>query len=110
MAIYLALRASLQPSAKLIYDAHNAEYALQNVIADVESGSRSRLPAALYSRIQAQRITRFERRICAQADAVIAVSPEDADALRPFRADHKRQRARRTAFSPTITPQPASGG
>ena len=87
MAIYLPLARQLQPHAKLIYDAHNAEYALQQVIAEVESGSRSRLAASLYSRIQAQRITRFERAICAQADAVIAVSPEDAAALRPFRAD-----------------------
>ncbi len=88
MAIYLTQARQLQPSAKLIYDAHNAEYALQQVIASVES-SRSRVAAALYSRIQARRIAHFERSICAQADAVIAVSPEDADALRPFRADHQ---------------------
>ncbi|MCC6804782.1 MAG: glycosyltransferase [Anaerolineae bacterium] len=89
MAIYLPLVRQLQPGAKLIYDAHNAEYALQQVIANVEGGSTSRLPNALYSRIQAQRIARFERAICGQADAVIAVSPEDADALRGFRADHR---------------------
>lgn len=87
MAIYLSLARQLQPWAKLVYDAHNAEHALQQVIADVESGSRKRLHAAAYSRVQAQRIARFERAICAQADAVIAVSPEDADALRPFRPD-----------------------
>jgi glycosyltransferase involved in cell wall biosynthesis len=87
MAIYMAQARQQQPSAKLVYDAHNAEYALQRVIASVESANRSRLPAALYSRIQAQRITRFERSICAQADAVIAVSAEDAEALRPFRPD-----------------------
>jgi glycosyltransferase involved in cell wall biosynthesis len=89
MAIYLPLVRQMQPDAKLIYDAHNAEYALQLVIADVEGGSRSRLPVALYSRIQARRIARFERAICAQAHAVIAVSPEDAEALRPFRPDHR---------------------
>ncbi len=89
MAIYLPLVRHLQPSAKLIYDAHNAEFALQRVIADVESGSRSRLPAAIYSRIQASRITRFERSICQQADAVIAVSSEDAAALRSFRTDRQ---------------------
>ncbi|HVU09824.1 MAG TPA: glycosyltransferase [Phototrophicaceae bacterium] len=89
MAIYLPFARQLQPSAKLIYDAHNAEYALQSVIADVETKTSRRLPAAIYSRIQARRIARFERSICAQADAVIAVSPEDADALKPFRADHR---------------------
>jgi glycosyltransferase involved in cell wall biosynthesis len=87
MAIYLPLVRQMQPHAKLIYDAHNAEYALQQAIAEVESANPQRLPAALYSRIQAQRIARFERTICAQADAVIAVSPEDADMLRPFRPD-----------------------
>lgn len=89
MAIYLTFARQLQPAARLIYDAHNAEHALQQAIADVESGSRSRLPAALYSRIQAGRIASFERAICAQADAVIAVSAEDAAALRPFRPDGK---------------------
>ena len=87
MAIYLPLARQMQPRARLVYDAHNAEFALQQVIAEVESGSRNRLPAALYSRIQAGRIARFERVVCTAADAVIAVSPEDADALRPFRAD-----------------------
>ena len=89
MAINLAYARQLQPSAKLIYDAHNAEYALQNVIANVEQVRRSRLAASIYSRIQAQRIARFERAICTQADAVIAVSPEDAAALSPFRPDHQ---------------------
>ena len=89
MTINLALARQLQPSAKLVYDAHNAEYALQKVIAEVEIGNRRRLPAALYSRIQAQRITRFERAVCAQSDAVIAVSAEDAAALSPFRSDYK---------------------
>ncbi len=89
MAIYLPLVRQLQPRAKLIYDAHNAEYALQSVIAHVESGTRDRLLPSLYSRIQARRIARFERTICAQADAVIAVSAEDAEALKPFRPDQR---------------------
>lgn len=87
MAIYLPFVRQLQPNAKLVYDAHNAEFALQHAIATVEGSQPSHFAAALYSQIQAQRIARFERAICAQADAVIAVSPEDADALRQFRAD-----------------------
>lgn len=89
MAIYLPLVRQLQPEATLVYDAHNAEFALQRAIAAVESENRKRLPAAIYSRLQADRIERFERAVCQQADAVIAVSDEDATALRPFRADGK---------------------
>lgn len=87
MAIYLDAAREMQPNAKLIYDAHNAEHALQAVIARVESDDRRRWLPALYSRIQARRITRFERQITHAADAVIAVSEEDAAMLRPFRAD-----------------------
>lgn len=87
MAIYLDAARKLQPRARLIYDAHNAEFALQRAIARVETGSPRRLPAAVYSRIQARRIERFERSVCAAADAVIAVSDEDAALLRAFRAD-----------------------
>ncbi|HLU10557.1 MAG TPA: glycosyltransferase [Oceanobacillus sp.] len=89
MAIYLPFVRQLQPAAKLIYDAFNAEYVLQRRIAEVEQGNLRRLPAMLYSRIQAQRIEHFEREICQQADAVIAVSQEDVEALRPFRSDGK---------------------
>ncbi|MEP7293675.1 MAG: glycosyltransferase [Chloroflexota bacterium] len=89
MAIYLGLARQHQPNAKLIYDAHNAEYTLQQAIATVESGSRKRFPQALYSRVQALRISRFERDICIHSDAVIAVSHEDAAALSPFRPDQQ---------------------
>jgi glycosyltransferase involved in cell wall biosynthesis len=89
MAIYQGLARQLQPQAKLIYDAHNAEHALQRVIARVEGGSRKRAAAALYSQVQARRIARFERAICASANAVIAVSQEDADALQAFRPNGK---------------------
>jgi polysaccharide biosynthesis protein PslH len=87
MAIYMQVVRKLQPRARLLYDAHNAEFALQKAIARVEEGNPRRLPAAVYSRIQARRIERFERAVCASADAVIAVSEEDAALLRPFRAD-----------------------
>ena len=89
MAIYLPFVREMQPKAKLIYDAFNAEYVLQQRIAEVEQGNPRRVPAMLYSKIQAQRIERFERDICVNADAVIAVSPEDVDALRPFRPNGK---------------------
>jgi glycosyltransferase involved in cell wall biosynthesis len=40
------------------------------------------LLAGLYSLVQTRRLKRYERAVCRGADAVIAVSPEDAAALR----------------------------
>ncbi len=87
VACYLPLAKALQPQARLIFDTFNAEYVLQRVIFEIDRRELRRLPAALYSLIQAGRIRRFERAMCQLADAVIAVSEEDAEALRPFRAD-----------------------
>jgi len=89
IAAFLPLIRQRQPQAKLCYDAHNAEYALQRDIFHVDRRDPRRLPAALYSFVQVQRITAFERSICQQADSVIAVSDEDAEALRGFRRDGK---------------------
>ncbi|PJF26325.1 MAG: glycosyl transferase family 1, partial [Phototrophicales bacterium] len=74
---------------QLIYDAHNAEHLLQAAIAQVELSRLSRLPAAVYSSIQARRIARFERSVSATATGVLAVSDEDAEALSNFRADRR---------------------
>lgn len=81
MAAYLPTVQQQQPQAKLCYDAHNAEYALQSVIFKVDRGTPQRWPAALYSFIQSRRITRFERYVCQHVDVVVAVSQEDAEAL-----------------------------
>jgi polysaccharide biosynthesis protein PslH len=86
MAIYVSTVRRLQPRAKLCYDAHNAEYALQNNIAQIERERSGRWAAAVYSSIQAHRIARFERDICQSVDCVVAVSEEDAAALRLFRS------------------------
>ena len=80
---YLDLILAETSDTKVVYDALNAEAELQRVIATVDRESLSRLPAALYSSIQARRLNRFERRICAGVDAVIAVSQEDRDHLWP---------------------------
>ncbi len=85
MATYLPFAKTLKTRTKLIYDAFNAEYALQRTIAHVDARNFRRLPAALYSRIQAARIHAFEHSICQMADGVIAVSDEDAALLRPLR-------------------------
>ncbi|MBL8132109.1 MAG: glycosyltransferase [Anaerolineae bacterium] len=80
-ASYAPIVRRIQPTARIVYDAHNAEFALQRSMARVESLSLWRLPAALYSRTQARRITQFERAVCERADAVIAVSQDDAEHL-----------------------------
>lgn len=87
MAGYLPIVQQHQPGAKLCYDAHNAEYRLQQVIFEVDRSQPRRWPAALYSWIQARRIAHFERATCQQVDGVLAVSDEDAAALRLFRPD-----------------------
>lgn len=89
MAVYLPLVRALQPNARLIYDAHNAEYRLQAAISQIEISRLSRLPAALYSSVQARRIAHFERDICRAAHGILAVSDEDADSLRAFRPDRR---------------------
>ncbi len=85
MAGYLPVAREGQPKARLCYDAHNAEFALQETIYHVERANPLRLPFALYSWLQARRIARFERDVCAAVDCVITVSDEDAARLRPFR-------------------------
>jgi len=64
-------------TAKIIYDALNAEAELQRVIYTIDRQNPKRLPIAIYSYIQAQRIKQFERNLCREVDCVIAVSDED---------------------------------
>lgn len=82
MATYLRLtRSTLQTRASntlLIYDATNAEYALQARIAQQDVRLVHRWHQALYSIIQAQRLKRFEAAICRAADYIFACSQADA--------------------------------
>lgn len=87
MATYLPIVRGMQPQARCIYDAHNAEYALQRQIALVERQQLRRLPTAAYSLIQSRRIAHWEQVVCRAVDGVIAVSEEDARQLAPFRED-----------------------
>lgn len=84
---YLPVARQSAAESRLIFDTFNAEYALQQGIFRVDRRQPKRWPAALYSYIQVGRIARFEREMCELADAVVAVSDEDAALLRPFRAD-----------------------
>jgi glycosyltransferase involved in cell wall biosynthesis len=79
--------AELQPSAKRVFDTFNAEYELQRTIFNIDRQQPKRWHTALYSFLQVGRIERYERAMCQLADAVIAVSEEDAALLRSFRDD-----------------------
>lgn len=82
MATYLPTIRAARPAVRLIYDSFNAEFDLQRLIYEIDRRRLSRLPGAVYSLIQWQRLTRFERSVCQQADRVIAVSDADAEAFR----------------------------
>ncbi len=84
---YLPIAKQAQPNAKFCFDTFNAEYILQRGIFEIDRRTSKRWPAALYSYVQSRRIEQFEGDMCRLADAVIAVSTEDADLLRPFRQD-----------------------
>lgn len=69
-------------TARLVLDEHNAEYLLQRRIfeQDWKSGWKRR-PAALYSWLQARRLTAYERKALARFDRTIAVSQPDRAAV-----------------------------
>jgi len=83
MAAYgLWARRELAPFCPiLVLDEHNAEYLLQRRAWEIARRTPSGWPAALYSRVQAGRLARFEAGACRTADQVIAVSPADRQAL-----------------------------
>jgi glycosyltransferase involved in cell wall biosynthesis len=66
----------------LVFDDHNAEYVLQRRVFETDVRLVRRLPGALYSFVQWQRLRRYEAWACRQADVVVAVSERDAEALR----------------------------
>ncbi|MBN1486963.1 MAG: glycosyltransferase [Anaerolineae bacterium] len=66
---------------KVLFDDHNCEYLLQKRAFLSDIGNPRRWPGAVYSFIQWQRLRRFERAICQNADMVMAVSQADIDAL-----------------------------
>lgn len=66
---------------RLVFDNHNAEYVLQQRAWETDRHKPSRWHGALYSFIQWHKLERYERRICREADQVVAVSKADRDAL-----------------------------
>ena len=63
---------------RLVYDAHNAEAALQASAARLTEQPLRRF----YSQVQAQRLSRYEPELCSLVDEVIAVSAEDGAQLK----------------------------
>jgi polysaccharide biosynthesis protein PslH len=81
MARY-GIQASADGRARFLYDAHNAEYLLQERNARTDLTLPARWHAAGYSLVQARKLRAYEARVCRRAAAVLAVSGPDADALR----------------------------
>ena len=82
MAPYGLRALQLLPKASMVYDAHNAEYLLQRRAFTIDSRQPKRLPRAMYSFLQWQRLRRFERHVVLQSKRVLAVSPADVAALK----------------------------
>jgi glycosyltransferase involved in cell wall biosynthesis len=66
---------------RLVFDDHNAEYVLQQRAWETDRLKPARWHAAAYSLVQWDKLRRYERQICQQADRVIAVSNADRQAL-----------------------------
>ena len=62
---------------RLVFDDHNAEYVLQQRAWETDPRKPARWHAAAYSLVQWDKLRRYERQICQQADRVIAVSEAD---------------------------------
>jgi len=88
-ACYIPVVKSVNPNLKIIFDTFNAEAELQKVIYQIDRQDIKKLPKALYSLVQSQRIYQYEGDLCRMADAVIAVSPEDQALLNDYRKDDK---------------------
>jgi glycosyltransferase involved in cell wall biosynthesis len=83
LAVHAALCGSRTGAGRprLIYDGHNAEWVLQARARTADLRRPRGWPGAAYSVLQTWKLRRFERRLLAAADAVVAVSAADADAL-----------------------------
>lgn len=82
MARYIPVVRRTAPGARVVFDDHNAEYLLQGRAASVDARHPPSWTKALYSLIQWRKLRRYEAQVCRGADAVLAVSEDDAAALR----------------------------
>jgi sugar transferase (PEP-CTERM/EpsH1 system associated) len=70
-----------QAQGRIVFDDHNAEYLLQQRIAQAEIAARGWNAGAVYSSIQWRKLRRFERQVCQRAARVVCVSEADAAAV-----------------------------
>lgn len=84
-AAWLGVRSRLLPGARpriTVFDNHNAEYLLQWRAFKADLRLPRRWPLAAYSFLQSRKLRAYERRLCSFYNRTIAVSEEDAAALR----------------------------
>ncbi len=81
MAPYLPTIEVAQPRPRIIYDAHNAEWILQKRACTTDIKRPLRWPAAAYSWIQWQRLTRYEADLMQRVSYTAAMSEPDKEAL-----------------------------
>ena len=83
MAPYLsAIEAAGSSRPLIIYDAHNAEWILQQRAFAADVKTPPRWPAALYSWVQWHRLRRYEAGLLRRVDHTVAMSAPDKVALR----------------------------
>ncbi len=82
MAPYLPTIEAAQPRPLITYDAHNAEWILQQRACLTDLKNPARWPAAIYSWIQWHRLRQAEANILQSVDHTIAMSAQDKVALR----------------------------
>lgn len=85
MTGYLATVHQYARGVRLVYDSLNAEYDLQRRIALRDLRIPARWPMAVYSLIQAGRLTRLETELCREVDHISACSEADAQKLRQLK-------------------------
>ncbi|HEX9015432.1 MAG TPA: glycosyltransferase, partial [Chloroflexota bacterium] len=82
LARYIPIIKRAAQGSAVVFDDHNAEYLLQGRAAAVDGRRPRGWPKAVYSTVQWQKLRFHEAWACREADAVLAVSQEDANALR----------------------------
>lgn len=88
-ACYLPIVREKFPNINICFDTFNAEADLQRTIFEIDKQDFKRLPQAIYSWIQSQRIEQYEGALCRTSDTVIAVSSEDQVILEKYRGDNQ---------------------
>ncbi len=113
LAPYLDLLEAARPRPFILFDDHNCEYLLQKRAFITDLTIPRRWPAAAYSFIQWLRLRRYEAEVCRRADAVLAVSDEDAAALAGLVAGLQPtvlpNGIEVAAYSPATPPAPGMG-